>query len=118
MLGVSRERFGLASTARTILLIAAALALLAFMGPEMMLLMTVSGLDAAALLEVMLIVWLASVSGGIADTWRRTLRLFSGISRIIRAVMARPNRSRDTRSNARRLRRKADDLDEPGWVFA
>jgi hypothetical protein len=100
------------------LLIAGAAMLLASMGPEMLLLMAASGLDAAALVEVMLIVWAASVSGGITGVGRSLMRLVSGISRIASAVLPRPNRSRRPRRNGGRRPRKADDLDEPGWAFA
>jgi hypothetical protein len=79
--------------------------------------MAASGLDTAALIEVMLIVWAASVSGGIAGVGREMMRLVSGISRIASAVLPRPNRSRRPRRNSGRPR-KADDLDEPGWAFA
>jgi hypothetical protein len=99
------------------LLVAGAAMLLASMGPEMLLLMAASGLDAAALVEVMLIVWAASVSGGITGVGRSLMRLVSGISRIASAVLPRPNRSRQPRRNGGRPR-KADDLDEPGWAFA
>jgi hypothetical protein len=100
------------------LLVAGAAMLLASMGPEMLLLMAASGLDAAALVEVMLIVWAASVSGGITGVGRRIMRLVSGISRISSAILPRPNRSRQPRRNGGRRQRKADDLDEPGWAFA
>jgi hypothetical protein len=99
------------------LLIAGAAILLASLGPEMLLLMAASGLDAAALVEVMLIVWAASVSGGFAGVGRRTMRLVSGIGRAVSAVFARPNQPRARRRNTRRPR-KADELDEPGWAFA
>ena len=100
------------------LLIAGAVTLLVFMGPEMLLLLAASGLDAAALVEVMLIVWFASVSGGITGAWRRAAQLFSRIGRAVSAVLARPNHSREPRRNGRRRPRNADDLDEPGWAFA
>jgi hypothetical protein len=100
------------------LLVAGAAMLLASMGPEMLLLMAASGLDAAALFEVMLIVWAASVSGGITGVARRVMRLVSGISRIASTVLSRPNRSRQPRRNGDRRPRKTDDLDEPGWAFA
>jgi hypothetical protein len=101
-----------------ILLVAGAAMLLASMGPEMLLLMAASGLDAAALVEVMLIVWAASASGGMTAVGRRIMRLVSGISRIASTVLPRPNRSRQPRRNGGRRSRKADDLDEPGWAFA
>jgi hypothetical protein len=100
------------------LLIAGAAMLLASLGPEMLLLMAASGLDAAALVEVMLIVWAASVSGGFAAAGRRTMRLVSGIGRVVSAVFARPNQPRESRRNGRRRPRKTDDMDEPGWALA
>jgi hypothetical protein len=98
------------------LLVAGAIALFALM-PEMTLLMAASGLDAAVLVEVMLIVWFASVSGGIHVAWRRAGRLLSGIARIASTVLARPNRARTPRRKSRPQGKK-DDLDEPGWAFA
>ena len=100
------------------LLVAGALMLLVFMGPEMWLLLAASGLDAAALVEVMLIVWFASLSGGIGGAWRRAARLLSGIGRAVVTVLARPNHSREPRRNSRRQPRKAGDPDEPDWAFA
>ena len=100
----------------TMLLVAGALMLLAAMGPEMLLLMSVSGLDAAALVEVMLIVWAASVSGGIAGVYRRAVRLLSGAGRIVSAVFARQSPSRQPRRR-RRAQRKKDDQGEHGWAF-
>lgn len=99
------------------LLVAGAVTLIALM-PEMMLLMVASGLDAAALVEVMLIVWFASVSGGIAGAWRGAARLVSGIGQAVGTALARFSRHREPRRNGRRQHRKAEDLDEPGWAFA
>ena len=112
LLGFTWAMFG-----RT-LLVAGAITLLALMGPEMLLLLAASSLDAAALVELILIVWVASVSGGIAGAWRRAVRLVSGIARAVSAVLTRLNQPREPRRNGRRRPRKADDLDEPGWAFA
>lgn len=101
-----------------ILLASGAVVLLASMGPEMLLLMAASGLDAAALVEVMLIVWAASVSGGVTGLARRAAQLFSGAARIVSTVLTRPARSRAPRRNARRPQSKDDDQAEPGWAFA
>lgn len=100
------------------LLVAGAITLFVLMGPEMMLLLAVSGLDAVALLEVMMIVWLTSVSGGITGTGRRAARLFSRAARAVSAVLGRPNYSREPHRSGRRRPRKTDDLDEPDWAFA
>lgn len=100
------------------LLVAGAITLMVLMGPEMLLLLAASGLDAAALVEVMFIVWFASVSGGINGAWRGAARLVSAIGRAASSVMARPNQPREPRRNGRRRPRKANDLDEPGWAFA
>ena len=99
------------------LLVAGAITLFALM-PEMTLLMAASGLDAAALLELMLIVWLTGMSGGIAGAWRRTTRFLSGVARALSTVVTRARRPREPRRKAPRRPRKADDLDEPGWAFA
>ena len=99
------------------LLVAGAITLLVLMGPEMLLLLAASGLDAAALVEVMLIVWAASVSGGFVGAWRRAARLFSGIARFAIAALARPGHSRAPRRRKYRPQRQKTD-DEPGWAFA
>lgn len=105
--------FTWAKLAKTLLL-GAALVVLALMGPEMMLVLGASGLDAAALIEVMFIVWLASVSGGIATVWRVTKRVIPNLVRLARSGPR--NRSRARRS--RKPQRKTDDKNEPGWAFA
>jgi hypothetical protein len=99
------------------LLIVGAVALLALMGPEMMLLMAATGLDAAALLEVMLIVWLASVSGSVLGAWRTLMRFTASSIRLVRAAAGSRNRARIPRRRKCRPQRKNED-EHPGWAFA
>jgi hypothetical protein len=106
--------FSWAKLGRTLLL-GGAFALIAFMGPEMMLLLAASGMDAAALLEVMLIIWLAAVSGGVTAAWRTARRIVTGVVRLVGRVSR--NRSRAPRRR-RQPQRKNDDQGEPGWALA
>lgn len=91
--------------------------LLVSAGPEGFALMTAAGVD-AALLEVMLAFWLASVSGTVAGAWRTGVRITANmLRRAGAAIRPRNNRARSPRRR-HRPQRKNDDKAEPGWAFA
>ena len=79
-----------------------------------MLLLGATGLDAAALIEVMFIVWLASVSGGFVALRRTAKRIIASVPRL--ATFGPRNRARAPRR--RKLQRKSDTKDEPDLAFA
>jgi hypothetical protein len=86
-------------------------------GPEGVAVLTAAGAD-AALLEVMLSLWLASTFANVAGAWRSAKRLAAKPADLVRSVLAKRSRARLPRSKRFRSRRKADDKDEPGWAFA
>jgi hypothetical protein len=98
-----------------LLLSAAVVIFMVSLGPEGLALLAASGVD-AALLEVMLALWLTSVSGNIAGVWRKAVRIAARSARFVRAVIAPRNRQRSSRP--RTLRQKDDDKPEPGLAFA
>ena len=100
------------------ILVSGAIALFAFAGPEMLTLLAVTGLDAAALFELMFVVWFASVSGGIVGIRRTVARLAANVARLLRTISAPRNRSRSSRPRKPGPRPKNDDEAEPGWAFA
>ena len=85
-------------------------------GPEGLALLAASGVD-AALLEVMLALWLASVSGGIVAAGRAVARFIARSAQLVRTVFAPRNRRRSSRPRKHRPR-KNDDQADPGWAFA
>jgi hypothetical protein len=88
------------------------------MMPEMAMLMASLGAD-AAILEVMIIVWVASASGGVASAWR-SIRQAGACARRIAMRMGqaagRPRAPRHRRSRPPHGRK--DDVDGPEWTFA
>jgi hypothetical protein len=90
--------------------------LLVSAGPEGFALMTAAGVD-AAMLEVMLAFWLASVSGTVAGAWRTGVRIAANMLRRAGAAIRPRNRARSPRRR-HRPQRKNDDKAEPGWAFA
>lgn len=85
---------------------------------EMAMLMASLGAD-AAILEIMIFVWLASASGGVASAWR-SIRQAGASARRIAMRMGRAGR----RPRAPRHRRsrpphgRKDDVDGSEWAFA
>jgi hypothetical protein len=98
---------------------ATALCLMMAMGPQMLLLMSTMGLD-AAFVEVLILVYLTSVSGGITSAWRSLRR---AAARALRFAF-RPLPRRHPRQRQPGRRRKSsprggkDDKSGPEWVFA
>jgi hypothetical protein len=90
--------------------------LLVSAGPEGFALMTAAGVD-AAMLEVMLAFWLASVSGTVAGAWRTGVRITANMLRRAGAAIRPRNRARSPQRRHRPQRRN-DDKPEPGWAFA
>ena len=86
-------------------------------GPEGVALLTAAGAD-AALLEVMLALWLASVSGGFVAAGRSVAHIAARSAQLVRAIFAPRNRQRASRPRKFRPQRKNDDQAEPGWAFA
>lgn len=86
-------------------------------GPEGIVLLTAAGAD-AALLEVMLALWLVSVSSGFGASWRTMTGVAMKAARQVRAIVAPRNRRRSSRPKKLRPQRKNDDQAEPGWAFA
>lgn len=86
-------------------------------GPEGIALLTAAGAD-AALLEVMLAIWLASVSGNIAGALRIVARIAAKSARLVHAALAPRNRPRPPRSRRFRPQSRNDDQAEPDWAFA
>lgn len=88
------------------------------MMPEMAMLTASLGAD-AAILEVMIIVWVASASGGVASAWR-SMRQAGVCARRIAMRMGRaagrPRAPRHRRSRPPHGRK--DDVDRPEWAFA
>jgi hypothetical protein len=85
-------------------------------GPEGIALLTAAGVD-AAMLEVMLAVWLASASGGVVGASRTAIRFIARLLERARYVLMPRNRARTPRRRKYRPQRKNDDH-EPDWAFA
>jgi hypothetical protein len=84
-------------------------------GPEGIALLTAAGVD-AAMLEVMLTIWLVSVSRGAGSVWRGAERFVARSVQLVRTIVLPRNRQQSHRR--RKLRPQRKDDDEPGWVFA
>lgn len=102
---------------RTVLL-TVVFALLLLAGPEMIMMLFMTGGDLAAV-EMLLAVWAASVSGGLASVWRKVAAIARRMAGLRRAFLRREA----GRETSRRLRRKdrqkpPRDEDAPGWAFA
>jgi hypothetical protein len=96
----------------------AALVLMMLMGPQTLMLMATMGLD-AAFVEILILMWLASVSGGLAATWRSVRRTAARALRIARRQLSPRRRSREPgRRRKSRPQGWKDDADSPGWAFA
>jgi hypothetical protein len=89
---------------------------LAAAGPEGIALLTAAGVD-AAMLELILALWLASVSGSIVGAWRTATRFVANLVKQARASIAPRNRARRPRCRKHRPQSKNDDP-EPGLAFA
>lgn len=95
-----------------------AIAVFAIASPEMLAILAVTGLDAAALLELMIVIWLVSLSGGVTGARRTITRLAAGTARLMRTVARPRTRARSTRPKRPSSQHKNDDSPEPGWAFA
>jgi hypothetical protein len=96
----------------------AALVLMMLMGPQMLMLMATMGLD-AAFLEILILMWLASVSGSLAAAWRSVRRTAARALRVARRPLSPRRRSRAPgRRRKPRPQGRKDDADGPGWAFA
>lgn len=86
--------------------------------PEMAMVMASLGAD-AAILEVMAVIWVASLSGSFTSAWRSIRQAAAATGRIaartVRAI-ARPRGARHRRRKPGHGRK--DDADGPEWVFA
>lgn len=96
----------------------AVFAMLLLAGPELIMMLMVMGGDLAAV-ELLLAVWAAAVSGGLAVAWRKMVAMRGRMARLARAMLRHATR----RETPRRPRRKAPrkprkDEDAPGWMFA
>jgi hypothetical protein len=101
----------------TALLTGAAFILFALASPEILPVIFAVGMD-AAMVEMMIAVWLASVSGGFTGAWRATARGAATAARLVRSILSPRNRQRSSRPKRLRPQRKTDDEGEPGWAFA
>jgi hypothetical protein len=99
------------------LLIGAAVLLFALASPEMLAVLAAMGMD-AAMVELMIAVWFAAVSGSILGVWRTVTRIAAISARLVQAVLTPRNRPRSTRPRKFRSQRKNDDQAEPDWAFA
>jgi hypothetical protein len=96
----------------------AALVLMMLMGPQMLMLMATMGLD-AAFLEILILMWLASVSGSLAAAWRSVRRTAARALRVARRPLSPRRRPRAPgRRRKPRPQGRKDDADGPGWAFA
>jgi hypothetical protein len=86
-------------------------------GPEGIALLTAAGVD-AAMLELILALWLASVSGDIVGACRTTARFVANLVKQARAHIAPRARAREPRRRKYRRERKNDDEAEPNWAVA
>jgi hypothetical protein len=86
-------------------------------GPEGIALLTAAGVD-AAMLEVILAIWLVSVSSSLGTLWRTVMRIAANAARRAQLILAPRNRARSPRTRKLRPPRKSDDQVEPGWAFA
>lgn len=96
----------------------AALALMMMMGPQMLATMFAIGVD-AAVLELVILGWIASASGQFANAWRSLKRLPSALVALARRLAIRPGHARKPRPRrkSRPQGRKGDDAG-PEWAFA
>ena len=96
----------------------AALCLMMLMGPQMLAAMLAMGAD-AALLELIILGWVASASGQLASGWRFLKRARPAIAWLAQRIGIRPNRARKPRPRrkSRPQGRKGDSAD-PEWAFA
>lgn len=85
-------------------------------GPEGIAALAAAGAD-AALLEVMLALWLSSVSANIVGAGRAVVRLAANSLRRVRAAFMPRNRARTPRRKQRPKPRN-EGQSEPGWAFA
>lgn len=86
-------------------------------GPEMAAMMVMMGGDLAAV-ELLLLVWGLSVSGGLQASWRRLARAVRFLAALARRAR-RPRAGRAPPSSVtRRNKPRQDDKDEPGWAIA
>jgi ABC-type bacteriocin/lantibiotic exporter with double-glycine peptidase domain len=107
--------FSWAKLRKALLMTAAAIVLLAFMGPEGMMLSAI-GLDATAIVEITIIVFMMAASSAIAAVWRTTRRVRARSVQLVRTISSPKNQMRAPRR--RRYRpRKDDDKVEPGWAL-
>jgi hypothetical protein len=87
-------------------------------GPEMLAMMVMMGGDLAAV-ELLLVVWAASVSGSLGAMWRRFTEIVAGLQRIARRLSGRAFVRKAPRRRQRKATRKPrQDGDEPGWAYA
>ncbi len=100
---------------RSVLISLAVVMVLVAAGPEGIALLTAAGVD-AAMLELMLAFWLASVSGSIAGAWRAGSRFVVDALRRVGAAVRPRNRARTPRRRCK-LQRENDNKPEPGWAF-
>jgi hypothetical protein len=86
--------------------------------PELLPLMATVG-DAALFVEMLLMLWLASVAGGLRDTWKRIVSFAAAVARLARFATPGRRGARRKRS-AKRPSKPSDPADEPGaaWAFA
>jgi hypothetical protein len=88
-------------------------------GPETLMIMSIAGVDAAAI-EIMLIVWAASLSVGFSNTWKLVKQQTAALVRRIghAASLRRAPRSRRIRKG-RKPGRNDDSTGPAGdWAFA
>ena len=101
----------------SVLISLAVVMFLVSIGPEGIALLTAAGVD-AAMLEVILAVWLVSVSSGLGAVSRTVTRIIPKSAQLVRAALMPRNRSREQRRRKYRRQRKNDDEAEPGWAVA
>lgn len=93
-------------------------ALLLLAGPETIMMIMVTGGDLAAV-ELLLAVWAASVSGGLAAAWRKVPAMPGRMAQVARAILRRgAGRETSHRSRRKGPPKPRKDEDEPGWAFA
>jgi hypothetical protein len=99
------------------LVLAIAFALLLLAGPETIMMLTVAGGDLAAM-ELLLAVWAASVSGGLAVARRKAAAMPGRMARLTRAILRRGSGRETSRRRRRKgLRMPRKDEDAPGCAF-
>ena len=101
-----------------LILSALALCFMMMMGPQTLLLMLSMGLD-AAFVEVLILMYLASASGGVASTWRSLKAAMARALRFVSRPLSRRSRQRQPhRRRKSRPKGRKDDDSSPEWAFA